>query len=69
MTPRSDAQKMLIPSRVFALPLIATRRGAGLAMRLLKWARCRLRSSDEATWREQLHTQNEGVTVFFIALV
>jgi hypothetical protein len=45
------------------------RYGAGLAMPPIEGCRCRLRLRDAATPPAQLRTQNEGVTVFFIALV
>jgi len=46
-----------------------SRYGAGLAMPPFDGRRRRLRLRDTATPPAELRTENEGVTVFFIALV
>jgi hypothetical protein len=64
-----DPQKILISSNVFESPFALHRGGGGLAIDAAKRCRGRLQMRDQATRSRELRTQNDGVTVFFIALV
>jgi len=63
------ARKILIPPDFFEGTPAMLRDGGGLTLRAAKRRRCRLRTREQATRSAELRTQNEGVTVFFIALV